>query len=168
MALVYYLGPSGGTGGGVVDPRDPSHQPAQIDFTPTITGFRTVNDVFAKDDCRISEMIINSGLDIDSITVSYVGDTADMAYGSYKMGGNGGGEHIIQLAKGEYLTRIIGEYSDVVKNLQYWTSRGVSGALGTSGAVNFDYQAPAGYQIIGFWGGSGAYIDRIGVAIRTV
>ncbi|GGA97589.1 jacalin-like lectin [Puia dinghuensis] len=163
---LFYQGPSGGTGGGIIDPRVKKDQPQFIDVTAS-QHFPLLNDLFGTPDARIRELIINSGESIDSITVSYVGAN-DVSYGSYKMGGNGGGEQIMQLQEGEFITHIFGEYSDVVKNFQIDTNLGQNIAFGTSGSVRFEYNAPDGYEIIGFWGASGALIDRVGIVLRSV
>ena len=38
---------------------------------------------------------------------------------------------------------------------------------GQGGANDYVWQAPAGQQIIGFWGRSGSYIDALGALINN-
>jgi len=166
MAIqTYYMGPSGGTGGKLIDPRQPSDQPEQLNAVSNFAGL--LGDLYLKPDCHIGEIIINAGDDINSLTVSYSG-TNDIPYGSYKMGGSGGAESIIQFSSGEYITQVVGWYGKYVSNFTFWTNKNSYPSYGTSAPVNFEYSAPPGYEIIGFWGGAGKYVDRIGVVIRLL
>jgi Jacalin-like lectin domain len=164
---IFFEGPSGGRGGDLIDLENPNAQPHSMDLGQAFPGSETVYDIISKDDCRIREIIVRSGDHIDAVAVSYVG-TNDSPYGTFKMGGNGGEEQILQLSEGEYITIVQGEYSTVLSNFEIQTNRNVAYAFGTSGDISFKYLAPPGYQIIGFWGGAGHLVDRIGVAIRSI
>ena len=161
-----YAGPSGGSGGKIVDPQDPNHQPQFIDANnpPPVA---TASVILATDDCRISELIIHAGSSIDAIAASYVG-SQDNPYGTLKMGGNGGTEWIIQLQTDEYLVQVDCYYSNVVHWIQLATNMKKGYAFGNASGVFSTYNAPPGFMIIGFWGGAGDLIDRLGVIIRPV
>lgn len=83
-------------------------------------------------------------------------------------GGNGGRQDIFFLATGEYITEIWGKYGSFVDSIQFRTSTGRTSPRygGTGGCANYRYNAPPGYEIAGFYGRSGAYIDAIGVVLK--
>jgi len=119
--------------------------------------------------------MISAGSYIDSITVSYVGAN-DIPYGTYKMGGNGGSENIIQFSSSEFLEVIQGSFGDagfqdsfvtVLKSFIF-VNHYPGSKYGTGDDAGFEYSIPSGYEIIGFWGGAGKYVDRLGVVIRLI
>jgi hypothetical protein len=169
--LIYLEGPSGGIGGTVVDITNAMQQPSEIDINPGIVSTGTAAlGIVTTDDCRIREIIINSSTSINSVSVSYVG-SQDKPYGTLKMGGTGGNEKVLQLPEGEYLTLVKGTYSNVVNSLTLGTSLNrlflPQGTINASD-INFQYNAPPGFMIIGFWGSTGDLVDRVGVVIRTI
>jgi hypothetical protein len=164
---IYLEGPAGGPGGRLIELDNPEAQPQPVDSGSENPAGLTVYEIIAKEDCRIREIIVNAGDCIDALTVAYAG-LKDHGYGTFRMGGTGGQERFIQLGDGEYISRISGEYSYVVKNLEIKTSHNITYAFGTPGDVRFQYTAPEGHQIIGFWGGVGSVVDRIGVAIKQL
>jgi len=164
---IYLEGPAGGPGGRLIELDNPDAQPQSIDSGGESDGGMTVYEIMGKEDCRIREIIVNAGDCIDALTISYVGKK-DNPYGTFKMGGTGGNQQFIQLADGEYIASISGEYSYVIKNLELKTSNHITYAFGTPGDVWFRFTAPEGYQIIGFWGGVGSVVDRLGVAIKPL
>jgi len=165
---LYFQGPSGGTGGKIVDPSDPHHQPQEIDASNPPLG-ATASVTLATEDCRISELIVRAGSSIDAIAASYVGSFGN-PLGTLEMGGKGGTEWVIQLAAEEYLIQVDCYYSNVVHWIQLTTNLKKGYAFGGTGGggINSTYNAPPGYMIIGFWGGAGSLIDRLGVIFRTI
>jgi Jacalin-like lectin domain len=123
--------------------------------------------ILATDDCRISELIIRAGSSIDAISASYVG-SLDKPYGTLKMGGNGGTEWVLQLGTGEFLVQLDGTFTSEVHWIQLTRNLNKGYSFGNANGVNFTYSAPPGFMIIGFWGGAGDVIDRLGVVIRTI
>ena len=148
---LYYCGCSGGTGGNRTHYKDPHYEA-----------------VISTEDCRISEIIVHWGNVIDSIAVSYV-DSNDNPLGTFKIGGDGGYMSVEQLKKDAYIKGIYGAHQDVVDWLQinYRDNSGISFGLGSL-KNEFEYFAPAGFLIIGFWGFEGDYIDSLGVIMRRV
>jgi Jacalin-like lectin domain len=148
---LYYCGCSGGTGGNLSMYHNPNFE-----------------SVISSEDCRISEVIIHSGNVIDSIAVSYV-DSNDNPLGTFKLGGNGGNMGVVQIKKNGYIKGIYGAFDDVVGWLQInITDPAIGYAFGLGYHTEFEYFAPAGYLIIGFWGAAGDYIDRLGVILRKI
>jgi Jacalin-like lectin domain len=84
------------------------------------------------------------------------------------MGGGGGVRKVLSLQPGEYITEVSGRYGSLVDSITTRTSRSQTMTWGGLGGVKgFDYQAPPGTQIVGFWGRSGQLIDAIGVLMAT-
>ncbi|HEY6327796.1 MAG TPA: jacalin-like lectin [Blastocatellia bacterium] len=83
-------------------------------------------------------------------------------------GGDGGAVDSFVLEPGEYLTGIRGRCGQFVNSITFLTNRRKSGVYGGAqrGPNHFEYTAPEGFEIIGFWGGSAKYVDRIGVIVR--
>lgn len=81
-------------------------------------------------------------------------------------GGNGGNADTFSLRNGEYITAISGRYGQYVDSIQFHTNLRVSPTYGGSGGdADYYYEAPSGWQIVGFNGRSGAYIDAVGVVL---
>jgi hypothetical protein len=84
-------------------------------------------------------------------------------------GGFGGVRHVLNLANGEHMIRINGHYGNVVTQINILTDGGqtLSGGGGGDAGI-FEYQAPPGIEIAGFFGRSGNFVDAIGVVLRTI
>lgn len=140
---VYIMGPSGGVGGGAFsDARLPAN--------------------FA----RVSEVRIRHGAWIDGVQVLH-----QLTSGKVKSqplhGGGGGRLARFALRKNEYITAVRGRYGKYVDSIVLRTSSGrVFSTGGKGGNVDYAYAAPPGYQIVGFHGRSGSFLDSIGVVIR--
>ena len=112
-------------------------------------------------------VIVRSGSYVDSLQMA-----VRLTNGNVKLlnkhGGNGGAQSIFFLNSGEYITSMWGRYGSYVDSIQFGTSAGRSSPKygGNGGCANFYYRAPAGYEIAGFYGRSGAYIDAIGVVLK--
>ena len=138
-SAIWHDGPAGGTGGYL------------FDDGPAIG--------------RIADVLIRSGAYIDSILVIEENPTTIHP----QHGGDGGHLDIFTLASDEYITEVSGRYGRYVDSLTIQTNKGQIGHWGGSGGVqDFDFQAPSGYAIVGFWGRSGAYVDAIGVIVAPV
>jgi Jacalin-like lectin domain len=73
----------------------------------------------------------------------------------------------LNLAEGEFITKIEGKCGQFVDSLTIYTNRGQTYSLGGSGGSYFGYEAPQGYEIAGFIGRSKRLIDAIGVVLRA-
>jgi hypothetical protein len=57
-------------------------------------------------------------------------------------------------------------YGQYVDSIRFHTNLRVSPTYGGSGGgADYYYEAPPGWQIVGFYGRSGAYIDAVGVVL---
>jgi hypothetical protein len=146
-------------------------------FSQGIAGGNGANhfdDQFSiQDGMRIRSIHVHHGNSIDQLLVVYElpgGGTVTM-----KHGGNGGVEtDHLDLVPGEYLTYLGATFGNYVDSLQLATS-GVRTQVKEFGNKRFikdskgnitngaEYRAPAGFQIIAFWGNEGNFVDAIGV-----
>jgi len=167
MALpIYFEGPSGGIGGSPVDLQHPEWQPAALHPEKGHGGI-TVYDLISGEDCRIGEIVVHAGDYVDSVAVSYL-NGGDHPLAIYKMGGSGGETGTIRLKKGEHVSAVRGSFTGALKHLEIETSAQISYSFGFPAGAGFQYIAPPGYEIIGFWGSSGDLVDRLGVAVRAL
>ncbi|MBV8194337.1 MAG: hypothetical protein JOY80_02285 [Candidatus Dormibacteraeota bacterium] len=117
---------------------------------------------------RIGAVLIRSGDLIDAIQTIYVDllDTGPETVVSDQHGGNGGRPDDLPLNGGEYITEVYGHYGRFIESLTIRTNTGWTQTWGRHpDDPVFDFQAPNGYAIDGFWGHSGDYLDAIGVII---
>jgi hypothetical protein len=135
-------GPSGGTGGGAfTDPQDPF---------------------------RVARVTIRSGAYVDSVQLTQEQPNGTLVTLPHH-GGFGGGEHNLDLAANEHITRIDGRFGAYVDHINIHTDHGrVLSGGGPGGGSDYVYTAPAGFEIAGFTGRSGAYVDAIGVILRKI
>lgn len=145
-------GPSGGTGGGA--------------FLDEVPGGTTVG-----------ALVIRSGDLINSVQFLHVDDDG-VVVESKAHGGLGGTARTVPLGENTAIVGISGRYGIFVDFLEIRTAiRDQSGAFqksetlkfgGKGGAANFFYQAPPGYEIVGFLGRSGKGVDAIGAVFRPL
>lgn len=110
---------------------------------------------------QVIGLYISYGGLVDSLKIVY--DTADLP----KHGGMGPNETTIIFEPGEYITAIYGSSGAYLDSLTIETSLGRRfGPFGGPGGSAFEERAPAGYEIVGFLGRAGVYIDAIGIVIR--
>ncbi len=116
---------------------------------------------------EVAGVIVRSGAYVDSLQMAVRLTTGNIKLLN-KHGGNGGAQSVFRLNNGEYITSMWGRYGSYVDSIQFGTSTGRSSPKygGNGGCGNFYYSAPAGYEIAGFYGRSGAYIDAIGVVLK--
>jgi hypothetical protein len=156
MAL-YSAGPSGGPGGGLFQDG--------ADETLTFGG---------KYRRRIASILIRHGSWIDSIQLTWFtlnDDLTGTLEASRTHGGFGGGasKFELNLDAGDYITGISGTYKDYVNTISITTHLKGSGYYiygSNQGPRGFHYSALEGYEVCGFQGGSGVYLDSLGVIFR--
>jgi hypothetical protein len=140
VSYYYSVGPWGGVGGG------------SYSIWPTRGG-------------RIYAIAVRSGAYVNAITVWYL-DANGQLY-AYGAGGTGGGYYISYFSADEYIWAAGGRSGNYLDHLYIWTNK-KSLSYGGNGGSYFQYVTPSSYyQILGFFGGSGVYIDRIGFYIYS-
>lgn len=125
---------------------------------------------------------------IDSIPSGAVADSVQIRNGAYidalqmnlrllngqiqemdQHGGDGGTAETFSLNDDEHITAISGRYGQYVDSIRFHTNMRVSPTYGGSGGdADYYYAAPPGWQIVGFYGRSGAYIDAIGIVLAPL
>lgn len=134
-------------------------------------GHRFETDL-VPDTAYVSKIIVRSGEKIDAIGIqhkNYNGGT--IIRGGTLFGGSGGNIPVpdFDLAEGEYIVSVEGWYGQFIDSLKITTSSGNERRFGGDGGqARFEYTAPTGCEIVGFWGLCGDLIDAIGVVIRTI
>jgi hypothetical protein len=110
---------------------------------------------------QVVGLYVRSGTFVDAVEMIY--DTADLP----KHGGDGGSETTITFEPGEYITAISGASGQFLESLTIETNRGRRfGPFGVPVGTPFEVRAPDGYEIAGFYGRAGVYIDAFGAVIR--
>jgi hypothetical protein len=143
------LGPSGGGGG----------QEFEDSEIPTA------------DESRVTAVHVWSGGRVDSIKIVHRSLAPSARSPRFEVHGGGGGEErVFELEPGEYITAITGRYGNNVDSVVIHTSEGRQSTRfgGSGGLANFSYEAPYGYEIAGFQGRAGRYIDALGVILRPI
>ena len=143
------FGPVGGMGGAAFDDLN------QLGLIPSTT--------------RIIGLIVRSGAYIDSINPIFVVGDGNIALP--KHGGDGGSEHRIGMKPGEFITEISGRSGAFVDSLTIETSLGRRlGFGGPGGGPVAGYEMPpeedGRQEVVAFFGGSGVYLDRVGIHTR--
>jgi cyanobactin cluster PatC/TenC/TruC protein len=134
---------------------------------------------------RIKRLMLRCACAIDALQVEYenLATQPPQIYQSPSYGGNGGGYAEFRIYSGDYLTKISGTwgkqspkdpYEDIV-SLQFHTSQGASsrifgGENPNKEVESFEFTAPEGYEIIGFFGsvGSRNILARLGVYLQAI
>lgn len=141
--MPFILGPSGGTGGRQFS-------------TGVIPG-----------DAEVRTIHVRHGALINAVWISYQqggGEPVELP-----MHGGQGGVDLSKftLAPGEYVTRISGRYGKYVDSLKIETSEGNDPTYGGDGGdVQYQYEAPPGFEICGFGGKCSRSVDSIGPMYR--
>lgn len=138
------LGPSGGSGGAVFtdDLIDTSEKikSVRVRVTP---GIATIGSV---------QLIVENG-------------TSTRALNEH--GGAIGTVEEFFLDDDEFITEIKGRYGLVVDSIEFETSKQLSHRFGGNGGnADYVYQAPDGFEIVGFHGKAGVAVDALGVIMR--
>jgi hypothetical protein len=118
---------------------------------------------------RIVGLIIRSGEYIDAITPIYLDGGGQLALP--KHGGDGGLETRFGSRSGEFITEISGRSGLYLDSLTIQTNLGARiGFGGPGGGPVEGYELPPDtddpQEVVAFFGGSGVYIDRIGIHTR--
>jgi hypothetical protein len=137
------LGPSGGSGGAVfTDDLNVSEKVKSVRVRVT-PGLATISAV---------QLIVENG-------------TSTRALNEH--GGSVGTVEEFFLDDDEFITEIRGRYGLVVDSVEFETSKQLSHRFGGNGGnADYIYQAPDGFEIVGFHGKSGLAIDALGVIMR--
>lgn len=110
---------------------------------------------------RVTGLQIRYGARVDSIQALLNTGKLD------KHGGNGGTLRELPFGEGEYITAVDIKYGTRIDQIAIRTNKMNYGPFGGSGGWNsFSFEAPAGFQIVGFFGRSGSEVDALGVIIR--
>lgn len=144
-------GPSGGTGGnsGVTDSDEPFLEPST----------------------RVARVVVSHDNSHDAVGV--IQFTHVRANGTLldlpQHGAFGGDQQDFDLASNEHITKISGTYDRFVKSITIETSNpNHQLTVGHPvGAGQYAYEAPSGFEIVGFYGRSGTLVDAIGVVLRA-
>ena len=115
---------------------------------------------------RVLEVRVWAGRLIDAIQIVYLTDSGDSIAGA-KHGGRGGALQVFTLGRDEYITGVSGRTGRLVDRIQIHTNNRSSPLYGTStGGNHFEFSAPRGNEVIGFFGAAGDLVDRIGAIMR--
>lgn len=83
-------------------------------------------------------------------------------------GENGGTWQHINLANGEYITKVTGKTGRFVNQVTFYTNyRRKFGPYGGNEGTPFQIVVPAGYKVFGFFGNSGQCIDKLGLVYEV-
>jgi hypothetical protein len=115
-----------------------------------------------------SEILIHSGSYVDALQMVLQLPNGQIGYMD-RHGGDGGDDDTFDLRDGEYITAIGGRYGQYVDSIQFYTNMRISTIYGGSGGeADYYYEAPPGWQIVGFYGRSGDFVDAIGVVLAKL
>lgn len=117
---------------------------------------------------RVARIVIRTGDLVDSVEITHIRPD-DTLLTLPHHGGFGGGEQLLDLRAGERITQIDGRYGEFVDSINVRTNQGrVLSGGGGGGVDGYLYQAPTGFEIVGFFGRSGELMDAIGVVLRAI
>ena len=138
----YKLGPSGGNGG-----RKFADSPISLTS-------------------RVTQVQMRSNGSIEAVQLmAECPDGTSISLGLH--GGTDGQLEVFPLDRDEYIVGITGRVGPVVESLQIHTNKKSSMTYGgSSEGSDYQYMAPDGTEIIGFWGRSGEMADSISIIVR--
>ena len=116
----------------------------------------------------VTSVLVRNGSYIDALQL-VLQTSGGQTITSPQHGKDGGHLDVFPLSANEYLTSIEGRFGDYVDSMTLVTNTGRrSPAFGGGGGSKGSYvfQVPDGFEIIGFAGRAGDYIDQIGIAFR--
>ena len=122
--------------------------------------------IYPPNGSRIYAMGISSGSLVDRLVIWYQRPDGTIYVGGDR-GGSGGYFNVQFFSYDERITAIGGRTGGLVDRLTVYTNKKWF-SYGGNGGAPFYAAVPAGYQILGFYGGSGVYIDRIGFWVYTL
>jgi hypothetical protein len=111
---------------------------------------------------QIKKIVVRGGMVIDAIEITYEMDITT------KHGGDGGKEHSLELAKGEYVNEIVVRHANLVQALTFKTNKGNEVSCGGKGRPIIDkkgeettVKAPMGMKLCGIMGRDGKLVDAV-------
>jgi hypothetical protein len=117
---------------------------------------------------RVVRVVIRTGELVDSVQITHIRPN-DTLLDLPHHGGFGGGQQLLDLNVGERITQIDGRYGQLADSINIRTNQGrVLSGGGGGGVDGYVYQAPSGFEIVGFFGRSGELMDAIGVVLRAI
>ncbi|XVV00659.1 jacalin-like lectin [Actinosynnema sp. CA-248983] len=155
------------------------HYPIAADFQWTLNPALSLSDAFGGPHGtpftdvatvplaqRVTGVGIRTGSRVDQVSLSYAGT-------SFTHGGSGGTAQHLALAAGEHLKSVTLHSAQRdghtrIFRVGFTTNTGRTLTGGTETASSVTYTAPAGWQIAGFHGRSGAEVDSLGVIYTRV
>jgi hypothetical protein len=140
-AYSYSVGPFGGSGGGAFNVNPPSGT-------------------------KIHAIAMRTGSLVDKLIIYYISPGGTI-YTGMSQGGNGGAYYLHFFSSDEYIKRIAGRSGRYLDRLTIYTNKKTFSHGGSGGSAFNVSIPPSGFQILGFFGRSGALIDRIGFHIHT-
>ena len=177
----------------IVDPRAGANPPAASFQPPASRPGLAFESMLRSNGSRIDRITVffkipvNGVGSINGIKVEYE-DSNDNPYGWHQLGSNSGTSLEFPFSKGEFLHHVDGLYSmsaapskvTVGGNTKCVITRDTQSILAISlnrtklypptstaaGNTHFRFEAPYGYQIIGFWGGGGTAIHCLGAILK--
>lgn len=114
---------------------------------------------------RIYGMVIKAGAIIDGLLLYYIREDGSIYAAGYA-GGNGGTFHGYLFEDDEYIWALNLRTSQRVNQITIWTSHKTFSHGGYGGSYTSNYTNP-GEQILGFYGKSGTYLNKLGGLIYT-
>lgn len=98
---------------------------------------------------------------IDSIQFEYENGERSKSHGGW-----GGSYDFWRVPTGEHIEKVNLRAGDVIDSIQFITDKGSrSPRWGQDGGDSYTIEIPTGYKIVGFFGGDGQWLDRIGFNI---
>ena len=149
----FVFGPSGGTGGnsGVTD----SDVPVLEEPLNTNT--------------RVIQVEVRGGEFVDAIQFTHLRNNDTTLLTLAQHGGPGGHEQRLDINREEHITKISGRYGDFVDSITIETDKGQKLEAGGAGGLgDYTYEAPPDFEIVGFYGRSGEFVDAVGVVLRKI
>ena len=150
--MSFAIGVSGGTGGRTFSER----------AADTVVGGRY--------DEWINKLFFRSADFVDGIQIGFRAINGT-EWASVHHGGTGGRDGTFTIIDGEYITAVWGNFGGLrgsqVNYMTIRTNRNREEQFGAyHGSTGFSFELPPGYEVCGFFGASGTYLDNIGVYYR--
>jgi hypothetical protein len=160
FSILFTFGPSGGSGGESFSDMD------------ILSKFVARNVYY-----RISKIKIRHGLWIDAIQTCWVTSLGAEVW-SPRLGGNGGTEITIDMDPNHPFSGIKGTYDQYVNQLNLQISQEIAEFGNSIGKKEYSYNYYNGrfqedasignYEVVGFWGRAGSFVNAIGPIFRLV
>jgi hypothetical protein len=121
---------------------------------------------------RVVRVEIRTGEFVDSVEITHLRPDETLLDLPHH-GGFGGEEQTLDLNREEHITSLDGQYGNAdtsfVNSIRIRTDQGRSLAGGGPGGDGaYTYEAPQGFEIVGFFGRAGQFVDAIGIVLRPI